>query len=124
MTDQKDDLTKELMDTAKACLAPYMTDQKHTALPWKVLDNGRTCAIEADEIEDNYVAQELTREDAELACRSVNNHYGLLDTLRLAADWFDQDSSTPWPDKKTAEGAWDLSKVIQAAIEKAERGQS
>lgn len=55
---------------------------KHTELPWKCYDNGRTCAIESDEIEDGYVAQELTHEDAEFACRAANVHYPMLTVLK------------------------------------------
>ena len=67
---------------------------QHTALPWRWLGmTGKPCLIQAD---GNWRTK-LTRatltlgdfvlpEDAEFACRAVNNHYPLLEALKELVD--------------------------------------
>ena len=99
---------------------------QHTALPWRWLGmTGKPCLIQAD---GNWRTK-LTRatltlgdfvlpEDAEFACRAVNNHYPLLEALEAIhkrATPRSQDFLHP-----TKEFADDVARLASDAIERAE----
>ena len=66
------------------------TEKKHTALPWKVENNGQDDIWISDE-KDNTVVEQFYHEksaqaNAEFIVKAVNAHYELVEALRKGED--------------------------------------